>query len=146
MKSQNEIRDLIDLAEKDLEKSVEAVEAAKAVLDDSRKRLEWLESLLRDARKRDEKNRVNRARTKAKKVAEQYDIVIDDDSERDRTGYYLRHYIGQPRWLKGRDPIEDGHYSHDWSETLWLVEFYAKHHPSHPDHANRERGVVSPHC
>jgi len=143
MENQNEIFALLELAERHLAKSAEAVEAAKADLKATQN---TLDSLLRDARRRDEKSRVNLARAKAKRIAAEYDIVIEDASDRDRDGHYLRHWVHRPDWLKGDDPITDGHYSHDWSDTLWLVEFYSKHHPSHPEHANREYGVFSPHC
>jgi hypothetical protein len=73
-----------------------------------------------------------------------------DDSYREDVGTKdsttLSHYFPQPAWLEGDDPLEDGHYSTDWYETLWLVEFYAKHHPEHPDHDNREYLEIAPHC
>jgi hypothetical protein len=56
------------------------------------------------------------------------------------------HYFPQPAWLEGDDPLKDGHYSNNWYETLWLVEFYAKHHPEHPDHDQREYLEIAPHC
>jgi hypothetical protein len=55
------------------------------------------------------------------------------------------HYFPQPVWLND-DPLKDGHYANNWDETLWLVEFYAKHHPEHPDHENREYLEIAPHC
>ena len=55
-------------------------------------------------------------------------------------------WVSQPTWLEGEDPLEDGHFAHELYEVLWLVEFYAKHHPDHPDHAKREYLDNSPHC
>ena len=92
------------------------------------------------------RNETARYRSKAQKLAKKYDIYIDDSSSWDGGNYHIDHWVGEPDWLTGSDPLEDGHYSYDWRETLWLVEFYAKHHPEHPDHANREFLPISPHC
>ena len=86
----------------------------------------------------------NADRAAAKRIAKKYSITIEDDSVRDYDGYDMRHWVGAPEWLE-EDPLQDGHFSHDWSETRWLVEFYAKHHPSHPQHSEREFLESSPH-
>ena len=88
----------------------------------------------------------NADRAAAKRIAKKYSITIEDDSVRDHDGYDMRHWVFQPEWLEGDDPLEEGHFSHDWSDTRWLVEFYAKHHPSHPQHSEREFLDYSPHC
>jgi len=99
----------------------------------------------RDAERR-ERNALNATRRKAHRIAKQYGINWEDDSYYDGDDYCLTHYFPQPEWLEGDDPLEDGHYSYNWDDTLWIVEFYAKHHPDHPDHANREYLEIAPHC
>jgi hypothetical protein len=86
------------------------------------------------------------ARRKAKRLAGLYSIEIEDDSERLFGEYEFKKWVSQPNWLIGDDPLEDGHYAHDWHAVLWLVEFYAKHHPDHPDHAARQFEAINPHC
>ena len=81
----------------------------------------------------------------AQTLAEKYGIEWDDDSYREFGVYNHFHYFPQPVWLND-DPLKDGHYANNWDETLWLVEFYAKHHPEHPDHENREYLEIAPHC
>lgn len=99
----------------------------------------------RDAERR-ERNALNAIRRKAHRIANQYGIKWENDGYYDADGYTLIHYFPQPEWLEGDDPLTDGHYSYNWYDTLWLVEFYAKHHPDHPDHASREYLEVAPHC
>lgn len=91
-------------------------------------------------------NAENRSRKKAHRIAKQYVIDWEDDSYRDGDHYNHLHYFPKPEWLEGDDPLEDGHYSYNWDDTLWLVEFYAKHHPDHPDHESREYLEIAPHC
>jgi hypothetical protein len=91
------------------------------------------------------RNAVSAARRKAQRLAKKYDIEWDDDSYREFGVYNHFHYFPQPVWLND-DPLKDGHYANNWDETLWLVEFYAKHHPEHPDHENREYLEIAPHC
>jgi hypothetical protein len=122
------------------------IEALAEALQTAKQKVRALQSAQSEAAKREQRNWVNRNRAKAKRLALKYDIEIEDDSVRDYDGYDLRHWVGQPEWLEGDDPLEDGHFSHCWSETVWLVEFYAKHHPSHPEHASREFASSSPHC
>jgi hypothetical protein len=92
------------------------------------------------------RNQNAKQRSKANKLSKEYDIPILDDSSYQGATYYLDHWVDCPDWIAGADPLEDGHHSSDWSTTLWLVEFYAKHHPKHPDHASRECLKISPHC
>lgn len=99
----------------------------------------------RDAERR-ARNAENRSRRQAHRIAKQYVIDWEDDSYREDGEYNHLHYFPKPEWLEGDDPLIDGHYAYNWDETLWLVEFYAKHHPDHPDHANREYLEVAPHC
>ena len=99
----------------------------------------------RDAARR-ERNALNSARRKARRIANQYGIKWEDNSYYENDEYCLWLYFPQPEWLEGDDPLEDGHYANNWDETLWLVEFYAKHHPEHPDHDQREYLEIAPHC
>lgn len=80
------------------------------------------------------------ARAKCKALAAQYGIEIEEDKGIEHRAFW----IGQPEWLEGDDPVEDGHYVYEWEDALELVEIYAKHHPSHPDHANRKFNVIGP--
>ena len=89
---------------------------------------------------------LNATRKEALRLAKKYDIEWDDDSYRECGYYNLTHYFPQPAWLEGDDPLKDGHYSNNWDETLWLVEFYARHNPEHPDYWNREYLEIAPHC
>ena len=99
----------------------------------------------RDAERR-ERNALNAARRKARRIAERYDIKWEDDSYYDNGEYCLWLYFPLPDWFEGDDPLIDGHFAANWYEAEWLAEFYAKHHPDHPDHANREYLEVAPHC
>lgn len=82
-------------------------------------------------------------RTQAKALIERYNMgdIVEDD--RRCTG---RYWVSPPDWIIGDDPIVDGHFADTWSDILEIVEVYAKHHPSHPDHANRQFNVVGPCC
>ena len=91
------------------------------------------------------KRAANRDRAAAKRIAKKYSIPIEDDSIRDSEGYNLKHWVYCPDRLKD-DPLGDGHYSHSWADTRWLVEFYAKHHPSHPQYGEREFIEFAPHA
>jgi len=99
----------------------------------------------RDAERR-ARNAENACRRQARKIAERYGIKWEDDSYREGGEHNHLHYFPKPDWLEGDDPLGDGHYAYNWDETEWLVEFYAKHHPDHPDHANREYLEIAPHC
>lgn len=129
-----------------LEALADVLREAKQHVSDKTRQVRELESARTEAAEREQRNWVNRNRAKAKRVASKYGIEIEDDSVWDSDGYDLRHWVGQPDWLEGDDPLNDGHYSYCWSDTVWLVEFYAKHHPSHPDHAKREFLSYAPHC
>ena len=91
------------------------------------------------------RNETAKYRNKAQKLAKKYDIYIDGSSSHE-SHRYINHYVCKPVWFTDSDPLEDGHYSSDWSTTFWLVDFYAKHHPDHPDHAKREFLQSAPHC
>jgi hypothetical protein len=146
MKTVKELDAELELLKSDIEKQYE-------VLSTLKQRKSFLLTRIanatvrerRDAERR-ARNAVSAARQKAQRLAKKYDIEWDDDSYRECGYYNLTHYFPQPAWLEGDDPLEDGHYSTDWYETLWLVEFYAKHHPEHPDHENREYLEIAPHC
>lgn len=151
--------------EKKLDMSLIALKKSQLKLDVAKEKMNELQDLLREAqdkvvkakncnKQREEewqaarisceKARVNRHRRPANALAEKYDIRIEVDNDCLDVGE-VSHWVSQPDWLSGDDPLEDGHYSHDWADTLWLVEFYAKHSPAHPDHANREFLEISPH-
>ena len=92
----------------------------------------------------------NRTRYQIRKFCKKYSMSYEDDHD-----YYYdngvpvrssRWWVSQPAWLEGDDPLEDGHHACTLDEVLWLVEFYAKHHPDHPDYAKREYLDGSPHC
>ena len=91
------------------------------------------------------RNEDSRVRYQIKKLCKKYDIEYDVDYDNCyydyEKGVPTREscwYVGQPDWLEGDDPIKDGHYARTMDEVWFLVDFYAKHHPDHPDHANRE--------
>jgi hypothetical protein len=85
-------------------------------------------------------------RRKANRIARRWGVTWEDDSYRE-SGYYNHlHYFPKPDFIEGADPLGDGHYAHNWDETLWLVEFYARHNPEHPDHDQREYLEIAPHC
>jgi hypothetical protein len=83
---------------------------------------------------------------RAKRLAEKYGIKWEDDSYREDGEYCLWLYFPVPDFIEGDDPLIDGHFAANWDEAEWIVEFYAKHHPDHPDHANREYLEIAPHC
>lgn len=146
MKTVKELDAELELLKSDIEKQYE-------VLSTLKQRKSFLLTSIANATVRERReaerrarNAVSAARRKAQRLAKKYDIEWDDDSYYDGYDYCLTHYFPKPEWLEGDDPLEDGHYSTDWEETLWLVEFYAKHHPEHPDHASREYLEIAPHC
>jgi chorismate mutase len=85
-------------------------------------------------------------RRKANRLARRWGVYWEDDSYREGGVYNHLHYFPKPDFLEGADPLTDGHYAYSWDETLWLVEFYAKHNPEHPDHEHREFLENSPWC
>jgi hypothetical protein len=94
------------------------------------------------------KNEHNKERYQIRKLCKKYDVGYEVDYENCDYDYAKgvptresKWWVSQPHWLEGDDPLVDGHFAHDYYELLWLVEFYAKHHPDHPDHANREYGT-----
>ena len=155
------------LTEKRLAKSLAAFRKGQIKLDVAEEKMNELQGLLKDAKdnvvnaenykkQREaewqadriscEKARIARHRRQTNALAKQYAIEIDNDIDGWLEAGEIKHWVPQPAWLSGDDPLADGHYSHDWEDTLWIVEFYAKHSPAHPDHANREFLVTSPHC
>jgi len=129
-----------------IHKQVQVIGDLKKAKRDLRTKIENAKLIAhRDAERR-ERNAMNATLRRAHRIAKQYGIKWEDDSYYDGDDYCLTHYFPQPDWLEGDDPLEDGHYSYNWDDTLWLVEFYAKHHPDHPDHANREYLEIAPHC
>lgn len=144
MTAPNEIRSAIEMAREDIEVAKKAIEEAQGLLKYHQGRVRQLEQDLSEAIEQESKRAINRDRSAAKRIAKKYSITIEDDSAWDIDGYDMRHWVCQPEWLEGDDPLEDGHFSYDWSDTRWLVEFYAKHHPSHPKHSEREFLAISP--
>lgn len=144
MTNASEIRTSLEYAREDVEVAKKAIEKAQGMLKYHRGRVRQLEQDLSAAIDQESKRATNRDRAAAKRIAKKYSITIEDDSIRDYDGYDMRHWVCQPEWLEGDDPLEDGHFSFDWSDTRWLVEFYAKHHPSHPKHGEREFLAISP--
>ena len=154
------------ITEKRLDKSLVALRKSELKLDVAEEKMNELQDLLKEAKDKVvkaknckkqrheewqvariscEKARVNRYRKPANSLAKKYGIRIDVGDCCIDAGE-VSHWVSPPDWLSGDDPLGDGHYSHDWSDTLWLVEFYAKHSPTHPDYAHREFLENSPHC
>ena len=155
------------LTEKRLAKSLAAFRKSQLKLDAAEEKVHKLQDLLEDAadmvvsaendkkQRREEwqvarisceKARIARYRRQTNALAKKYAIKIENNIEDWLEAGEVRHWVLKPAWLSGDDPLADGHHSNDWEDTLWLVEFYAKHSPAHPDHANREFLVTSPHC
>lgn len=159
MKTVKEFDADLELLKSDIEKQYEVLSILK-------QRKSFLLTCIANATVRERRDAEHRARIelnatrrKALRLAKKYDIEWDDDSCYEGGEYWqkvvgvptrrvniLVHYFPQPAWLEGDDPLGDGHYSYNWYDTLWLVEFYAKHHPDHPDHEHREYLEIAPHC
>ena len=96
------------------------------------------------------KSEASKTRRQIKRLCRKYNMSYEDDHTYDYENNVpvklSKWWVSQPTWLEGEDPLEDGHYAHELGEVLWLVEFYAKHHPDHPDYAKREYLDGSPHC
>lgn len=137
-------RNRIDARNKEIEELSKRLKAAHDDCNFWKRELSTTEKAMKSERERLEKNYISNVRRKAKKIATQYNIEIENDSHREYGEYHLIHYIGQPDWLQGDDPLDDGHYAYDWEETLWLVEFYAKWHPDHPEYEQRKKADISP--
>lgn len=143
MTTANELRASLEIAREQVKEAKQKLETAQGILKMQRGKVIQLERDLSAAIDQEAKRATNRDRAAAKRIAKKYSITIEDDSIRDYDGYDMRHWVGCPEWLE-EDPLEDGHFSFDWSDTRWLVEFYAKHHPSHPQHSEREFLAISP--
>ena len=139
-----EIREALALAEAQVQKEKDELIAGQVRLQKAREQVNQLIGELATLTDQESKRATNRDRAAAKRIAKKYSITIEDDSAWDYDGYDMRHWVCQPEWLEGDDPLEDGHFSYDWSDTRWLVEFYAKHHPTHPKHSEREFLAISP--
>lgn len=63
-----------------------------------------------------------KGRTEAKRLAEQYGIVIDKEPGMEST------WVGPPDWMEGEelDPYYDDHYVGEWSEILERVKGYVE--------------------
>ena len=130
----------------ELKKQINTLITAKVSCKQDIKRLEAEEAKIAKANERRE---ANKTRYQIRKICKKYSMSYEDDHD-----YYYdngvpvrssRWWVSQPAWLEGEDPLEDGHYACTLDEVLWLVEFYAKHHPDHPDYAEREYLDGSPH-
>ena len=97
------------------------------------------------------KNEYNKERYQIRKHCKKYDIRYEVDYVNCDYDYAKgvpikesKWWVNQPHWLEGDDPLGyETHCAHDYGELLWLIEFYAKHHPDHPDHANREYATIT---
>lgn len=143
MTSANEIRDSLAVAREQVEEAKAKLETAQSILKMQRGKVIQLERDLTAAIDQERKRAANRDRAAAKRIAKKYSVEIEDEGAWDIDGYDFRHWVGCPDWID-TDPLEDGHYAYDWADTRWLVEFYAKHHPSHPKHSEREFLAISP--
>tara|TARA_R110001583_G_scaffold89414_1_gene230709 strand:- start:741 stop:1193 length:453 start_codon:yes stop_codon:yes gene_type:complete len=130
-----------------LKKQLNAARDAKVSCREDIKNLEAEQAKIAEA---EQKREANRERYQIRKICKKYDVSYEDDHTYDYENNvpvrYSKWWVGQPTWLEGDDPLEDGHFAHRLDEVLWLVEFYAKHHPDHPDYAKREYLDGSPHC
>ena len=130
-----------------LKKQLNAARDAKVSCREDIKNLEAEEAKIAKA---NEKREANRERYQIRKICKAYDMNYEDDHEYYYDNgvpvRYSKWWVSPPTWLEGDDPLEDGHFAHRLYEVLWLLEFYAKHHPDHPDHAKREYKAHSPHC
>ena len=87
------------------------------------------------------------AHSKVNVLSAQYNIPVADDSDEypGHPDYEFKRWVSCPEWIDAdEDPVVDGHFAYSWLSVLTLVEVYAKHHPNHPDHANREFDVNGP--
>lgn len=134
----------IAACDKELDELTKRLSAVRSDKSNWNRELRNTQKEMDEYREQQDKNYVANNRRKAKKIAAQYGIEIEDDSYREAGEYNLLHYVGPPDWIKGDDPLEDGHYAYHWEETLWLVEFYAKWHPDHPEHDQRTKEGISP--
>lgn len=146
MTNTNEIREALATAREQVEEAKQKLETAQGILKMQRGKVIQLKRDLNAAIGQQEEKRVtNRDRAAANRIAKKYSITIENDSVWDVDGYDFRTYVPLPEWLD-EDPLEDGHFAYDWAGTRWLVEFYAKHHPTHPKHSEREFLDISPWC
>jgi hypothetical protein len=146
MKTVKELDAELELLKSDIEKQYEVLSTLKQRKSFLLTRIANATISERKSAERRARNAVSAARQKAQRLAKKYDIEWDDDSYRECGEYNHVHYFPQPVWLEGDDPLKDGHYANNWEETLWLVEFYARHNPEHPDYWNREYLEIAPHC
>lgn len=145
MTNANEIREALAIAREQVEEAKQKLETAQGILKMQRGKVIQLERDLSAAIDEEAKRATARDRAAAKRIAKKYSITIENDSAWDIDGYDFRTWVSRPEWLD-EDPLEDGHYAYDWADTRWLVEFYAKHHPTHPKHSEREFLTHSPWC
>ena len=159
MKTVKELDAELELLKSDIEKQYEVLSTLKQRKSFLLTRI--ASATVRERRQAERRARIelNATRKEALRLAKKYDIEWVDDSYYEDGGEYwqkivgvptrrlknLVHYFPQPVWLND-DPLKDGHYSNNWDETLWLVEFYARHNPEHPDYWNREYLEIAPHC
>jgi len=155
MKTIEELDVELELLKLNIEKHYEVIsnlKRRKSLLLTKRRDLQWharnASAIVREKIQAERRARIelNATRKEALRLAKKYDIEWDDDSYYEGDEYNHVHYFPQPAWLKGDDPLKDGHYANNWDETLWLVEFYARHNPEHPDHDQREYLEIAPHC
>jgi len=119
---------------------------AKARLEIAKRQLKKAEEKEEQARIAEEKRRDRADYRKAKSLSKRYSIEIDTDHSYWGDEIDKKWWVSKPSWLEGDDPLGDGHYAHDWATCLWIVEFYAKHHPDHPEHDKREVLDIRPGC
>lgn len=130
-----------------LKKQLNAARDAKVSCREDIKNLEAEQAKIAEA---EQKRKANRERYQIRKICKKYNMSYEDDHTYDyENNVPVKHskwWVSPPTWLEGDDPLGDGHFAHRLDEVLWLLEFYAKHHPDHPDYAKREYLDGSPHC
>ena len=141
-----ERREMIRVLKRERQEAGEALANAKG-------RLRLAESQLKRAEEKEEQARIAGQKRqdradyrKAMYLSKRYGIEIETDHSYWGDEIDKKWWVSKPSWLEGDDPLGDGHYAHDWATCLWIVEFYAKHHPDHPEHDKREVLDIRPGC
>ena len=134
MKTEEQLRvEIYDRSEA-IRHLVERLGELRADQKESNRELNTLQAKQREIYRLEMVRRDRRAYRACKQLRDTYDIKVEIDGDPGEHTYW----ISQPSWLKGEDPIEDGHFAHCWAEALPILELYARHDPKHPEHDRRE--------
>jgi len=127
----------LDLLRQQKDKQREDLQSTVKKISQQKDRIALKKIELAKEYERVRRNQTTNDRRKARKISKDYGIPIADESRWEGSVRRFEHWVDKPCWLQD-DPLKDGHYSKGWDLTLWLVEFYSKHHPKHPDFGSRE--------